>query len=85
MFVLRGAKQTIDRCRPAIVFESGPSGAKKFGSTRDQLFSFLSADLGYSVYFFKDFLASAAPLDLPTFQAAGRYPFKAFNYLAVKT
>ena len=84
LFVLRGARATIDRCRPAIVFECGPGGAKKFGSTRGELFSYFTEQLGYRVYFFKDFLSSGNPLDLAAFEAAGRYRFKAFNYLAIK-
>jgi FkbM family methyltransferase len=84
LLVLRGAMQTIGRCHPAIVFESGPGGAKKFGFTREQLFSFLTTDLGYSIYFFKDFLSGSSPLALATFEDASRYPFKAFNYVAIK-
>jgi FkbM family methyltransferase len=84
LFVLRGATQTIGRCHPAIIFESGPSGAAKFGLTRAQLFSFLTTELGYCIYFFKDFLSNSGPLEPATFENASRYPSKAFNYVAIK-
>jgi FkbM family methyltransferase len=84
LLVLRGAVQTINRSHPPIIFESGPGGAVKFGLTRPQLFSFLTTDLGYSIFFFKDFLSNSSPLDLATFESAARYPFKAFNYLAIR-
>jgi hypothetical protein len=31
----------------------------------------------------KDYLAVGAAIDLETFEAAHRYPFRAFNYLAI--
>jgi FkbM family methyltransferase len=81
--VLQGAAETLKRDRPTILFESGPGGAEKFGLSRRDLFSYLNDEQGYSIYFIKDFLAGAGPIDLDTFDAGHNYPFRAFNYLAI--
>jgi FkbM family methyltransferase len=81
--VLRGAARTLERDRPAILFESGPGGAEKFGLSRRDLFSYLAEEQGYAIYMVKDYLTGGGPIDLETFDAAHRYPFRAFNYLAL--
>lgn len=85
LWVLRGAINTVRRDHPPILFESGPGGAEKLGLTREQLFGFLTDELGYSIYFVKDFLENGKPLDWTTFDNAHHYPFKAFNYLATRS
>jgi FkbM family methyltransferase len=82
LMVLRGATGLLRRDRPAILFESGPGGAEKFGMSREQLHRFLTEE-GYSVYLIGEYLRGAGPLDFPTFDACHVYPFRAFNYLAV--
>jgi FkbM family methyltransferase len=84
LMVLRGATGVLQRDHPVILFESGPGGAEKFGLTRDQLFTFLTGDMGYSIYLIGDYLRGAGPIDLPTFHECHTYPFRAFNYLAAK-
>ena len=82
LLVLRGATETLRRDRPVILFESGPGGAEKFGLSRGQLFTFLTDEMGYSVYLIGDYLRGTGPIDLPAFDASHVYPFRAFNYLA---
>jgi FkbM family methyltransferase len=82
LLVLHGARELLRRDRPVILFESGPGGAEKFGLTREQLFEFLTAEMGYSIYLIRDYLRGADPIDLRTFHECHVYPFCAFNYLA---
>lgn len=84
LLVLRGAAGMLKRDRPAVLFESTPGGAEKLGTTRGHLFDFLTTELGYSVYLIKDHLRGGPPLDLAAFDRSHQYPFRAFNYLAVR-
>jgi FkbM family methyltransferase len=81
--VLQGAARALKRDRPTILFESGPGGAEKFGLSRCDLFSYLTGEQGYAIYMIKDYLAGGGPIDVERFDAAHRYPFQAFNYLAI--
>lgn len=83
LFVLRGGRRLIARDQPLILFESSHNGASRLGLTREALFDFLTAELGYKVYLIRDLLAGAAPLDLGGFQQAAVYPYQAFNFAAV--
>jgi len=83
LLALRGARQTIARDRPVILFESSHDGAAKLGLKREDLFALLTDELGYDIFLVKDFLASRPPLDLAGFQKAAEYPFLAFNFWAV--
>ncbi len=83
LLVLRGADSILRRDHPAILFESTPGGADKFGMNRDQLFQFLTNEFGYSIYIIRDYLRGKRPLDQNSFAASHDYPFRAFNYLAI--
>jgi FkbM family methyltransferase len=82
LLVLKGARQLIARDRPIILFESSHDGAPRLGLNREDLFNFFVVELGYRVFYIKDFLETRAPLDLAGFQKAAVYPFQAFNFLA---
>jgi len=82
--VLRGAVEMIKRDFPVILFESGPGSAEKFGLSRKELFDFLAEEHGYSIFFINDYLNQQPPLAFSAFDRAHEYPFKAFNYLALK-
>jgi len=47
--ITRGARRTLERFRPKILFELGPGGLKKRGESSDELLSTLSR-LGYSFF-----------------------------------
>lgn len=82
LLAIQGAKQTIRRCNPFILFESGPSSTERCGGSRKELFDFFVDELHYSLFFLDDFLTTSRPMTWTDFDAAHVYPFKAFNYLA---
>jgi FkbM family methyltransferase len=55
--VLRGAVETIARCRPAIVFEHGLGAADYYGTTPEQVYDLLS-DVGLRCFLMSDWLAT---------------------------
>jgi FkbM family methyltransferase len=82
--VLRGATETIKRCRPAIVFECGAEYAlRDQGISRRELFDFLTRDLNYSISTFADFLFDKGGMEFDEFRRCGLYPFQAFNFVAI--
>jgi FkbM family methyltransferase len=81
--VMRGAVKTIGRCGPLLLFESTKEGLIAFGVSTDDVFDFLSGH-EYSVFLLRDFLEDRAPLSKRSFREAHDYPFKAFNFLAVR-
>jgi FkbM family methyltransferase len=83
LLVLKGARQTITRNRPVILFESGHDGAAKLGLKREDLFAFFVDELRYDVFLVKGFLENMPPLTLAGFKEAAVYPFQAFNFLAI--
>ncbi len=80
---LRGGRELIARHRPGIIFESAPDGAKSFGMTNRDIYDLLTEEMGYDIYFFKDYLAGQGPTDWGRFDKAHTYPFAAFNFLAM--
>lgn len=83
ILVLKGAVRTIDRCRPAIVFENGQIGPEKFGFTHADLFRFVTQTLNYHVFKLRDFIEDQPPLSEEAFHACRIYPFQAQNFLAL--
>ena len=83
LLALRGGLHLINRCKPAILFESGPNNANPMGLTHQQLYQFLTDELDYAIFLFADYLEGRPPLDTERFDQAHVYPFKAFNYLAL--
>ena len=82
LLALRGGADLLRRDRPTILFESGPGSAEKLGLSREELFAFLTKEMGYSVYLVGDYLRGNAPLDIHAFEQCHTYPFRAFNYVA---
>ena len=81
---LHGAKNTIARRQPSIIFECGPKFAlQKLGIDRDTLFDYVTNELKYDIFTFSDFLFDKGNLSLGEFQKCGVYPFRAFNYIAL--
>jgi len=54
--VLDGAKNTLSRWKPMIIFEHGVGGADNYGILPTQLFQLLTNELGYRICLMKDFL-----------------------------
>lgn len=64
--VLEGAKQTITRWKPTIIFEHGLGASDIYGSTPEQVFALLE-NCGMRIFLLENFLADAAPLDAAGF------------------
>lgn len=55
--VLKGAKETIKRCKPMIIFEFGKGASDYYGTDPGELYDFLAAN-GLSIFTLKDFCNS---------------------------
>lgn len=64
--VFRGARETIRRCRPVIVFECGYGGLEYFKGTPEEVYDFFD-ELGYALTTQKAYLDNHPPLDRHTF------------------
>ena len=76
--VLRGARETIGRAQPRLLFERGPGAA----DSAEALYDFVADTLGYAIFKPSDFLDGRAPLSRAEFAATQIYPFQAFNFVA---
>ena len=56
--VLKGAVETIARCRPVIVFEHGLGGSDYYGTTPEQVYTLLVDALGLGCFLMSDWLAT---------------------------
>jgi FkbM family methyltransferase len=82
--VLRGATDTIAKCRPPILFECGPEPAlHSQGISRRELFDFLTRELNYSISTYPDFIFDKGGMEFDEFRRCGVYPFVAFNFVAL--
>lgn len=48
--VLRGALETLRRCRPIVVFEHGIGGADRYGSGPQDVWNLIAGDVGLRIY-----------------------------------
>ena len=79
---LRGAVRLLGRCRPVVLFECTQSGLKAYQITAQDMHEFFAGE-GYAVWLVEDWLDQRQPLSVDGFATAMRYPFQAFNFLAV--
>ena len=79
--VLQGARETLRRASPRLLFERGPAA----DTSAEELFAFLTETLGYAIFKPGDYLAGAAPLSRAAFLRTQIYPFQAFNFVAEPT
>lgn len=61
MQVLNGARQTLARCKPAVVFEHGLGGADVYGTTPQMIFDYF-AGIGLRLSLLHNYLADRKPL-----------------------
>lgn len=78
----RGATRILSRDRPFILFECALNGLDAFHQSASETHAFLSQHR-YAIYTPVDLLAGAPPLDKAAFERALRYPFRAFNFVAM--
>ena len=81
--VLRGAREVIARCRPVLLFECALDGLEGAGVRPQDIFGFLTEQLGYEVLLVRNWLSGGAALTGEEFHRAMRYPFQARNFVAV--
>jgi len=81
--VLRGAEQLLIRCQPSILFECTLGNLARFNFTPEDIFNYLIHNHNYSVFLIKDWLSGNKSLDIKAFKDSMKYPFQAFNFLAV--
>jgi len=67
--VLQGAKKTLLRCRPAILFEHHELAAKPYGDFTESMFQYLTGDFGYKIYTAEDYCHGGKPLAAESFSA----------------
>ncbi|WP_017653246.1 FkbM family methyltransferase [Fortiea contorta] len=80
--VMRGGEQLIQRCHPVILFDCIMIEIERFGLVPKDFYDFLVQKHSYSVFLLKDWLGNQEPLSLEAFEAAMRYPFQAFRFVA---
>jgi FkbM family methyltransferase len=80
--VLRGAVGLLKKCRPVIMFESGPQEEDGLGYTKEALYEFLGAN-GYSVLVPNRVAHNDDGLTSSGFIESHRYPRRTTNYFAI--
>jgi FkbM family methyltransferase len=78
--VLRGAEMLINRCRPTIMFESGPE--ELMGFTKDAMWQWMK-DHDYVIYAPDRLAHTGQPMSLDVFLDSHSYPRRTTNYFAV--
>jgi FkbM family methyltransferase len=64
---LRGAADMIGRCRPVIVFEAGIKSTGQYGVVPEEVYRFITEQLGYRLSTMQRWLADQAPHSLTEF------------------
>lgn len=80
--VLRGGANTIEKCRPLIMFESGPQPDDGLGYTKRALYEFFESQ-NYLVLLPNRLAHDSPGLDLHGFEESHWYPRRTTNYFAV--
>lgn len=78
--VLRGAEDVIARCRPVVLFESGPGDV--MGYTKDALWRWFD-ERDYQIYFPDRVSRAARAATLEVFIDSHEYPRRSMNYFAI--
>lgn len=77
---LRGSTKLIERCKPVIMFESGPG--EVLGYTKEAMWQFFKSQ-GYQLFIPNRLPHSAKGLSLEAFIDSHQYPRRTTNYFAV--
>jgi FkbM family methyltransferase len=81
--VLKGAKRTITKYRPFIVFEHGASAEKIYGTRSEQVYAFLTEECGLRVSKLEAWLNGKPPLTSAAFASSvGHFAGSEFVFLA---
>jgi FkbM family methyltransferase len=68
--VFRGARRTLQRWHPVLVFEYGHAGQAQFGVTPEMMWSLLHDELGYDLFLQRGWLEGRAPFTFDEFRQA---------------
>ena len=68
--VFRGARRTLQRWHPVLVFEYGHAGQDQFQVTPSMMWALLTETHGYRLYLLRDYLADRPPLTVTEFVRA---------------
>lgn len=68
MAVFKGARETLKRNKPIILFEFGKGAGDYYGTTASELFIFINDEIGLRIYTLDDFLNDSEPLDQNRFE-----------------
>ena len=79
--VLRGARSTIARTRPVIVFEFGLGSAEAYGTTAEAVWDFMRTTLEMRLWLMADWIAGRPPLSRDDFRA-NFYKRREYMFLA---
>ncbi len=61
LFVLRGGEQLLKKSKPMVLFEHKPDLSRKFGTTTEQLYEFLSSQCNFNISLMKRWLRGGKP------------------------
>jgi FkbM family methyltransferase len=78
--VLRGADEVIERCRPVVMFESGPGDL--MGYTKEDMWRWFD-ERDYRIYFPDRISRAARAATLEVFVDSHEYPRRTMNYFAI--
>lgn len=78
--VLRGATDLVDRCRPIIMYESGPADA--LGFTKQAMYAWFQ-NRDYQIFAPNRLAGTGGPIDLSGYLDSHEYPRRTTNYFAV--
>ena len=67
--VLKGAYQTLIRCKPTIIFEFGLGASDYYNVTPNDFFEYISVKCGYEVFLLESFLKNRSPLTKEKFES----------------
>jgi FkbM family methyltransferase len=80
--VIRGAERTIRKWQPHLIFECSLLGLQNFGWTPEQMYHYLTGDLGYALFIPHEWLSEKPALSVEGFITAMSYPAQAFSFFA---
>jgi FkbM family methyltransferase len=80
--VLRGAQMLLQRCRPVIMFESGPLDAEGLGFTKEGMWQFLH-ERQYGLHLPSRLAHDDVPLGKEGYLESHLYPRRTTNYFAI--
>jgi FkbM family methyltransferase len=67
MLVLEGARQTIRRTKPVVIFEHGVGASDVYGTKPEDVYRYFQS-LGYGIFLLEDFLAKRKPFSEAAFK-----------------